>query len=282
MKSNIALVSSSQLIHANSKYLNIEQVKEIPKKYELVLNKYDAVVIDKGNGKFHIETIKSENFKKSLEETLSGKKLSIYSESEKRGNASNILGFLLMFILIEGIMLMRLFAEDRDDKIFERIMYSPISILSYVSAYLIFNFVLIYIPVMAILILEKVILKVDIGFSLSVYAYLLALISILSTGFGIFMNSIVDNYDNCSSLSCSIIVLTSILAGSFYSFKNDNYIFKALINILPQKQYITLVHGIEQGTSIVSQLFSLTYILLSALMFILIGSIVIMHHQRNN
>lgn len=232
MKSNIALVSSSQVIHANSKYLNIEQVKEIPKKYELVLNKYDAVVIDKGNGKFHIETIKSENFKKSLEETLSGKKLSIYSESEKRGNASNILGFLLMFILIEGIMLMRLFAEDRDDKIFERIMYSPISILS--------------------------------------------------TGFGIFMNSIVDNYDNCSSLSCSIIVLTSILAGSFYSFKNDNYIFKALINILPQKQYITLVHGIEQGTSIVSQLFSLTYILLSALMFILIGSIVIMHHQRNN
>lgn len=280
MKTNIALVSNSKTLSINSKYLNITRLSDKPKKSELMLNKYDAVVVDNGNGEFEIDTIKDAAFKDYLQQILKGKIHAAFT-GEKRGVGSNILGFLLMFILIEGILLMRLFAEDREDNIFKRIMYSPVSVLSYIFAYLIFTFILIYMPTMFILILESNILKVNIGFSIIEYSYMLALISFLAASFSIFMNALIKKYDNCSSLSCSIIVFTSILSGSFYTMKNHNKIIDKLVELLPEKQYMIFLQNIEKGVSINNSIFQLVYIVLVALIFLAVASRSVISYRKN-
>ena len=58
IKGNIAVVSNSGLLKINSKYFEEIDLDRAPPTSELVMNKYDAVVIDKGNGGYEIRTIK--------------------------------------------------------------------------------------------------------------------------------------------------------------------------------------------------------------------------------
>lgn len=50
VKGNIAVFSDTGVFYISSKFLNVEKVDKLPDKASLVMNKYDAVVIDKGNG----------------------------------------------------------------------------------------------------------------------------------------------------------------------------------------------------------------------------------------
>lgn len=64
IKGTIAVVSENKSVNLNTKYLKVKVLDKKPKMSELLLNKYDAVLEDKGNGKIEITTIKGDKFKK--------------------------------------------------------------------------------------------------------------------------------------------------------------------------------------------------------------------------
>ncbi|NFD79109.1 ABC transporter permease, partial [Clostridium botulinum] len=165
IKGTIAVVSENKSVNLNTKYLKVKVLDKKPKMSELLLNKYDAVLEDKGNGKIQITTIKGDKFKNTIENYLKSpqninKNIDI---GEKRGVGTNILGFLIMIILIQSVGLMVMYPEDRDFKTFRRILISPVSEGKYLLAQGIFNFIIIYIPVFLAIVITKAVFNVDIG-----------------------------------------------------------------------------------------------------------------------
>jgi len=238
------------------------------------MNKYDAVVIDEGNDKFKIQSIKSNDFNQKIMEAVTGSGEMSSDNDKKRGVGSNIVGYLTMFILLQGLMLMMLYSDDRENRTLKRIGTSPVSIGSYLFSHSVFAYILIFVPTFTVLVVCKELLSINIGFGYLQYFLLLGVLTLLSTAFALFMGSVMDKTDNCMMMGQSIVILTSILSGSFYSFGDGNVVMRSIIGILPQKGYLNIVQGIEQGKRVTDFLPQLAYLVtLPALLFVL-GAVV--------
>ena len=102
---------------------------------ELVASKYDAVVVFDSQGGYEMRTIKSDEFKQTLGTILSDPAAYHADSMESRGKGTNIIGFILMFVLMQGVALMFLFAEDKEKRQIQRIAASPVSFMGYLCAH---------------------------------------------------------------------------------------------------------------------------------------------------
>ncbi len=260
VKGNIAIVPAhGSSINIDSEYLHVESLKEAPGIAALVMHKYDAVVIDNGNGTYEIRTIKGDDFRSSLESVLN-KSGGGFNTEEDRGIASNILGYMMMFVFIQGLLYMMMYSEDREKGTFKRIAVSPVSAGTYLAGHGIFNFLMVFLPVYLLIITAKIIFNIDIGLSYLQYAGLLGVLTLLSTCFSLLMSSVFRKADDSSMFGQLVSVLTSLLAGCFYSFDSTNGIMKRIVVILPQKNFLNLVYGLEGGKSISSFIPQLVYL----------------------
>lgn len=274
IKGNIALVSNSNKFSMKSKYININLMKKQPAKSELIMGKYDAIVKVNKDGTFKIDTFKGKKFETMIKKAMEGSKIN-YSIGDTRKAGTNILGYLVMFILIEGTIFMKYFSEDKEIRTFKRILTSPVSMKSYLLGHCLFNFLMMYVPTFMILVFEKEVLRVNIGFSYLQYSYLLAIITLLSTAFGFFMSAIIEYTDDSTMMSSLIIVLTSTLAGSFYSFGSKNTVMDKLTKVLPQKSYMTLIQGIEnKNNTLLNYPFQVIYLFVFIIALFIIGAAV--------
>jgi ABC-2 type transport system permease protein len=281
VKGNVAVVTSShKAVSINSKYLHVEKLNKVPEKSFLVMNKYDAILLDNGDGNFEIVTIKSDSFKTKLQQILFNGNAD-FSEPEKRGIASNILGYLVMMVFIQGLLYMMMYSDDKENGTFKRIGVSPASIGTYLAGHGIFNFLLVFVPTFLIIAVSKLIFNIDIGLSYLNYAWLLALITFLVTSFSLLLSSVFKKAESSNMIGQSIAVLTSLLAGCFYSFDNSHTIMKKIISLLPQKNFLVLIQGIEQGRSLGEYLPQLTYLLVFPVLLLVLSAILVKTKLRH-
>jgi len=161
---NIALVLSGDGMNISSPYLDIVVLDEVPPMSELVSNKFDAIVTISDN-RYEIQTIKSDSFKETLESALINPSACHEESLIAKGTGSNILGYLVMFVLMQGVFLMYLFAEDKERKQLIRISSSPISFTAYLFAHSLFTFLMLYLPTLTILYVVSTIMGADLGMS---------------------------------------------------------------------------------------------------------------------
>ncbi|WP_115028034.1 ABC transporter permease [Acetobacterium bakii] len=149
----------------------------------------------------------------------------------------------------------------------ERIAISPISFWKYLFGHGVFILAIIFIPSFCVIAAAKA-FGIALGFSLLTYAGLIAVLAVLSTTFALFLNSFFCVADTANMLGSSLIVLSSILAGCFYSFAKEKTLFDKLIHIFPQKDFVNFANALEKGslTSVVEWQF-LYIIGLSVLFF---------------
>lgn len=274
VKGNIALVKNEGKFDTDIRYLNIDIVKTAPKASDLVIGKYDAIATHNRNGKFDIVTNKGDDFKKYVEVMLETHGKANITIGDTRKVGTNILGYLTMFILMEGSIFMKFYSDDKNNGVLKRTLSSPVSMKAYLFAHCIFNFFMMYIPIMFILVVEKQLLNVNIGFSYFQYSYLLAILVFLSTAFGLFISSLIENTDDSMMMSNIVVILTSILGGSFNEITSKNGVVDKIVNLIPQKNYITLVQGIENNISISKFNGQLGYILGLSIVLFAIGIII--------
>jgi len=275
-KANIAVVTSNKKLNMSNKYMSMKVVKEKPTMSDLVLNKYDAVIEDNGKYNFKITTIKSDKLKKEIKIFLKNpNSVTKVSNSEnKRGVGTSIIGFLIMIVLILEINLMLFYPEDRYFGTFKRILISPVSGSKYLMSQGVFDFLVAFVPTYAAVILVNAVFNVNIGFSYLQFAGLLALLMLLGTAFALFITSLIDDVDNAAMLGNAIILITSILSGTFYSFTDDNKILNTLVSVIPFKPYLTLVQGIENGKSLTNYYGELIYVLAVILVLFSLGTFI--------
>lgn len=247
VKGNIALVTDQNNSAIQSKYFRVTRLAEEPPKSQLVMNKYDAVVVDEGGGQYRIDTIRNAEFEENLHQMLSNPDRFKPAAADERKSGSSILGYLTLFLLMQGLFFMTYFTQDKESGNFKRIITSPASTGSYFTAHVVFNVFMIAVPTMIVLALCKELLRVDIGFTYLQYAGLVTILSLLSSIFALFMSSLIEKSDNIMTGAGTIVVLTSILSGSFGTMKTGSSMFNNTLKLLPQNSYLMLARGIETG-----------------------------------
>ncbi len=246
---NIALVAPEREDGLTSPYLNVTRLDKAPPLSDLVSGKYDATVIRKASGEYEIQTIKSDVFRQELADLLADPEEYQPDWSGRRKVGTTIVGFLIMFILMQGTTMMLFFAEDREHGQIRRVAAAPVSFAGYLGAHCVYTFLILFVPTLVILYLIRFLTGVAIGFSFFQFFLLIFLLCALSTAFALFLDAFIDRSDSANMLGSMVSILTSILAGSFYSFDKGNQTLEAIIQVLPQKAYLELAGGMENGYS---------------------------------
>ncbi len=265
IKGNIALVSRGSVPEILSKSMNVRLMESVPPMSQLVMNKFDAVVIDRGNGEYVVDTIKNREFEETVLKLLKNPGACNGEDHKSRKAGTVILGYMIMFLLLQGLYFMAFFTEDKERRSFRRIVTSPASIAGYLAANCIFSFIMVYVPTMAVLAVCREALGIDIGFAYLQYAGLLAMFVAFSSTFALFMTAVLENPDNVMALASSIAVLTSILSGSFSAVNTGSSAVNRFIGLIPQKAYLTLVQGLENGKTFTDYLPQAGYMLVLSL-----------------
>lgn len=263
----VAVVTSNTREPMDIPDLKITTLTEIPSVSQMVMGRYDAILIEQQDGSFDIQTIKSQEIKDAILQLIETGSLPETFHADKRGIGSMIIGYLLMFLLMQGATLMCMFAEDKEHKQITRVISSPISLGRYLAAHSLFSFLILYLPTLGILGIIHIVAPFNLSFSFLQYAALLALICVFATAFALFINSLTAKSDNANMAASSIVVMTSVLAGSFYSFEKGNAILEKVIQVLPQKAYLNIVHQIESGASFSFYRNSFIYLVILVILF---------------
>lgn len=274
IKGNIAFVSDNAQHIPKDNRIQIDVMNKKPADSNLLLGKYIAIVEEKNNGSYDITTLKNEADKKIIENFFKTGKISESNQGEnaKKGVGTNILGFILMILLMQGIALITLYTEDRDIKTFRRVLTAPVSERQYLFVQGIFTFSCLYIPSYLALVITKVVFGVDIGFSYGMLGILIGILSALSTSLALFIASVLER--NYSLAASGIYVITCVLSGCYISFMGNNKILDTICSIFPQKAYMALSQGIEKGKGMLQFKGQLIYLLIWIVALWLLGSVI--------
>lgn len=231
-----------------SDMVKIDRLSQEPEASALALGTYDAIV-DMRSGTPVITTFKGEEYKKELMKYFKNPQSIRDNQKNEGGIGSKIIGYMLMFVLMSSVTNMLLFSEDKEKHIMERIITTPVSFFKLFANYSLFSWLLLFIPNSLILASISLLGFTDIGFSVSNYFILIGLIACFGVSFAICNASFFQVADTATMLGSMIMMITTILSGSFFSLDNGNKFFNHLIHWLPQKQFLELVKNIEAGQS---------------------------------
>lgn len=269
VKGHIVFVSNSTTLTTpeTSKHLDITVSAEKPPRSELIKQKYDAFVTVNDNGEYNIETLHNNDFKKMIAQLLKDPKTNVSDGKTERGVGVNIIGFMMMFLLMISFSNLFVFADDKEQGQLRRIAVAPASFGCYLAAHCIYCLSLL-LPEYILLVILKF-CGWNIGFSLLQYAGLIAVLSFLGISVALLLHTLIKKPDNANMLGNSIMVLTSVLAGSFYSFSKNNAVLDNIIKLLPQKELMNFVQYLQNGTAL-QHIGSILYVIaFSVVLFVL-------------
>lgn len=245
VKANIGVVGGND-INFNSDEINIVKLENKVPLSDLVKNKYEAVIYFE-NGKAVVQTIKDEEFKNKLERIANGEKVTLET-GEKRGVAANIVGYITMFVILLGVMLYKFFFDDQKG-IAKRVISANISYEQYVFSHFASVFLMVLIPTGIITVLSKEVLNLNTSVTALEFAFIIMILSFLGSAFGLLMSSVTRNEESATMLGNMINIITTLLAGSFFTISN-NWIINLIGNIMPQRHILNFTIALENGNSI--------------------------------
>lgn len=245
---NVAVSADSPAVSL-SDYVNLIQTDTVPFRSELVSGRYDAILTVNDDGSYSLDTMMNDESSAALMADLEGRTEAPSAFSGRR-TGTNVLGFLMMFLLLSGAMCMSAYADDRQYGQLKRVLASPVGSGTYLFSQCLFTFCFLFIPAMVILLLAQLVTGISLGFSLPQLCGLVALLCALSAAFSLMLFSLFSNKDDSAKMvGNTILILTSILSGGFYSFDKGNTALEFVIRILPQKAFLTVAEGLEQSAS---------------------------------
>lgn len=270
-KLHLAVVKGSLTIPEN-KSIRITEVDEEPPVSSLIQGQFDGIVSWGMDKKMEIRTAKGSAFQKKIRTLLEGRNQDPLVQEPSRKIGTNITGYMLMFLLMQGVLYARLFAEDREKRQIERVVCSPIAFGSYLAGHGLFIWLLIFLPSFLAVWAARL-WGTDIGFTLWQYGVLIGLMSLLAVCFALCLNSFFHSVDTANMVGSCLVVLSSVLAGSFYDMAGSDGFLGKLLYLLPQKGWMLFVDDWEKKSLNVHSLSGLIYVIISSLLLLAIGVI---------
>lgn len=275
--------------------------EKAPARSELLMNRYDAVVKLADDGSFDIETAKGDAYRERIQAAVQAGQgaqqtgntaapgsagntviadntgragglndKGITAGQETRQVGTNIIGYMMMFLLMQGILYGRMFAEDKEKHLIERIAVSPMSFGGYLAGQAVFIWALVFVPSFIMVCIAKLAGE-DTGFTLAQFAFLLVLCSMLSTCMALFIHSFFMTADTGNMAGSCVAVLTSVLSGTFYDLGGGSSWADRALYLMPQKNLMRFADLWERGKLNQDAVTSLIYVIIISAVFISIG-----------
>jgi len=265
-KGRIALVSSnSEAKSYDSKGLQVTVLRKRPPYSDLVKQKYEAIVITGKNGQYQVQTLFSDKLKNEVLTLLQHPGMHAEKSEGNRGTGVNILGFMMMTLIMMAFWTQFVLADDKENVQLPRVAVSPIRFGTYLAAHCVYSLSLLLPEFIAITALK--LSGWNIGFSLAQYAYLMAATGFLGISFAMLLHSLISKSDNADMLGNAVTILSTILAGSYYSMSSKNSVMDAVVSALPQKQIMNYAQALQNGTGAQHFGYFLYAVLFSAALF---------------
>lgn len=249
VKGHVAVITkeSNVSLQQSSKQLDITVLPQKPTRSDLVKQKYDAFVTVNPDGTYEIETLRSKEFKDMLVLLLQHPEARVGQSEDERGAGVNIIGFMMMFMLMLSFTNLFAFAEDKEQGQLSRIVAAPSSFCAYLAAHSVYCTIMISPAFLMIAVLKW--FGWNVGFSLLQYAGLILVLGFLGISFALLLNTLIGKPDNANMLGSSVTVLTSVLAGGFYSFSRSNAVIDSIVKLIPQKELMNFAQYLQNGNA---------------------------------
>lgn len=270
IKGKIAIVDAStenkNIIESSMKgneKIKLEFLKESPSKTELVKGVYLAE-INFEKTKPVVISYGKEDIKKALEANLKGE---VYvPENNTDTVQGKVIGFLIMFLFMGATtMVMEFFLQDRENGTYTRILSGNISYFQYMAGQILYALVILSLPstVWTIFILK--VMNVNLSISYSLLIFLLLLVGMLSSSFGVFVANIFKDRTSATMGGSILVMISCLLGGCLINFNDTNKVIGFIRNILPQKRLIDLANNFNNQ--------DLIFVVFAILVFLVISII---------
>ena len=274
VKGHIAVVTDHNIPNIETSQLRIDTVSTAPLHSALVRQEYDAIATINADGTYHIETLRNDDFKNMVEVLLENPQATVPASKEDRSTGVNVVGFLMIFLGMSSFFYFFPFAEDKEQGQLLRISASPVSFNRYLAAHLLFCLCSFLPPWIMLVILQAA--GWNIGFTIGQYAFLFLILAVLGSSFALLMHTFIKKPDNANMLGNSLMIVTSTLAGCFYSFSKENAILDHVINLIPQKQFMNFAIDLQNG-EVLQHLFPMLYIIVISLLMFAVAYLKLKH-----
>lgn len=265
-KGRIALVSADNNTQSyTSKGLQVTVLAKKPPYSDLVKQKYEAIITKGKNGQYQVQTLFNDKFKNEVLTLLQHSGMHAEKSESNRGVGVNILGFMMMSLIMLAFWTQFVLADDKENGQLSRIAAAPIKFGGYLAAHCVYSLSMLLPEFLAIVILK--LSGWNIGFSLAQYAYLMAITGFLGISFAMLLHSLIGKSDNAETLGNTVTILSTILAGSFYSMSSKNGVMDAIVSAIPQKQILNYAEALQNGTPAQHFGYFLYAVLFSAVLF---------------
>lgn len=258
----------------DSQELKVVYVNKKPLNSELIKGTYDAFISYKDAKVFSIDTFKGKEFKSELLDILENHKNKDVNSKAKDRVGTRLLSYLLMFLLMASLTNMKLFSEEKEKKLFERIVTTPVSFSKVLLGHSVFAFLLIFLPTIISIYAINLIFQKELGLSFMALSSLLSFICVFSTTLSLMITSLFKEGDKANMFGSLVIIITTMLSGSFFSFEGGNRWLTSIIQFLPQKRFLLLFKDVQTGQNLQVILPNIVYISAFTVLFFILSIIV--------
>lgn len=241
------------------------QVDQPVKESELILQKFDAYV-EEHHGQLRLQSIKSQEQEKAMLAILQQGVLP--DKTQEKGKT--IYGYMMMFIMIQALVYLMLFGNDKEQHMLTRLQVTPLSKLTYLVAHVSFAMIATFLPAF-LCIMAASLLGFAIGFTLLQFTLLLSCLAFVSVSIAFLINTLIDSADTANMITSALFILTSALSGCFASIQQSG-ILEKVISLLPQKQLLIVADAFTASWT-TDAIYALCYVIALALLCLLLAGI---------
>lgn len=238
----IGIVGSVEVVKNDE--VNYIYLDDVPNTSQLVLNEYDAILIQDGDN-MKIQSTKGEEFEQALTLFVSGEITTLQDTTNQRGTATNMIGFLMMVVLLLGCQIYEYYYHERNG-INKRILSTSFECYEYMLSHFTVVFMFLFVP--ATVVVCGTILIFDIALSIAMWQFVLVLLLLcfFATSFGLWLNALSKRPEESLLFGNMFAIAGSIISGGFVAVTN-NQVFTFFAQFLPQKQIMSLLESLEKG-----------------------------------
>ena len=260
----VGVVGDIELVdNKEVQYISLNQIPEIS---TLVLNQYDAVLIEEKQSIKVIST-KGDDYNQAILMLVTGQIETLQDDTDQRGTASNILGFLMMIVLLLGTQIYQYYFYERGG-INKRILATNISCKQYMLSHFIVVLAFLFIP--SVTVICGAIFLFDISLSISLWKFILTLflLCFFATSFGLWLNASLKSMEESLMFGNMFAIVGSIVSGVFVAVTN-NEIFNYIVQVFPQKHIMDILEALENSLTL--PYLGIAYVIIISFVCIVLG-----------
>ena len=230
---------------------------------------YNAIVVWE-NQDIKVISTKGEEFNQMVSSIINGEATSTSLKTDERGNATQIIGFLMMVVSLLGVQIYVYYFDERNS-IDKRILATSIRYHQYMLSHLIVVLCFLFLPAFIILLGAMILLHITLSIALWEFSLILFLLCFFAASFGLWINALSQTLEESMMFGNMFAIVATVVSGGFVEVTH-NEIFNHIIQILPQRQMMLLLNALENGTAI--PILGIVYVIVLSLIMIWIGVVV--------